>query len=798
MTNEIASDLVELDHAIAAATEQINLLSRPESTGPGGVPVEAFVTLKSTLTEFRQKIVLLNSEIVRQRKVVHSVQASLSWKLGVLGRNATRALRRTVTRVLTPSGRRAIRRLMRGFPGGSPPLRGARDIGTRAQQGTARANSPELPFSLSEPAKANVSLNRATIVEQAFHQMREPLGLDAWDGYVYRAADFVDAEKLNVKAIAFYSPRFYRIPEEDASQRNDGNPWTIICEALPRYLGHYQPRFPGELGFYDQRLSDVLGQQVELARQYGIYGFCFEYYWSDGRPLLSQPINLFLSNPSLNLRFCVCWMNWSEPQPKGDPVPKGIETESCSDEASVMKSLELILSDPRYLRVDGKPVLIVRAPGALPNVRGTVKRWRQHVVKMGFPDVYLVGWVGDKEPADFNFDAALEFPPDDFTVNEVTAECSLIDPDFEGNVYSYRNYLEKHGLQEQRPFVNFNAVMTSWDDEPLRPGAGRSFAGATPALFARWLDCCCRLAMFRRPQERLLFIHAWNNWAEGAYLEPDRKLGYAYLQASANTLRRYRDVGESRNLIERINGAFVPRSRVAIIFHCHYDDLIAPIFERYLSGVRGADLFVTVHPDISSTAVELMRRLFPAIYFLSEENRGRDIRPFLLALRRIRSLGYVTACKLHTKKTPQLDRGIGESWRQRLMESLLGSEESVARAVEVLSTQSDIGILAPSRSVMDLSLPMYHRPNRFWLDQLLKRMGRSDLIGNYGFSFPAGSMYWFRVEALAGLDDLILAEDAFEEELGQRDGTLAHAAERLVGVYAQGRGFCIREISESL
>jgi lipopolysaccharide biosynthesis protein len=418
---------------------------------------------------------------------------------------------------------------------------------------------------------------------------------------------------------------------------------------------------------------------------------------------------------------------------------------------------------------------------------------------MGYPDLFLVASRADEyaNPQPIEFDATVEYPPHDTAVTEITSECSLIDRNFSGHVYSYQEVAEAHVGTSKQPHINFKSVMTSWDDESKRAGAGVSFAGSTPALYAQWLDRSCRMTMLRRSEERFVFINGWNNWADGAHLEPDRKFGYAYLQATANILRLYQDVAPTIELVKSINAKFAVRSQTAIIFHCHYEDLMTPILERYLAKLEGVDVFITVHPDISVSAIEQIQKSISNVYFLCLENRGRDIRSFMLALRHIRSLGYVTACKIHTKKTPQAVNGFGDSWRQRLIDSLLGSRKSLTTALERFANESDLGILAPDGSLVDLSLPDNHVPNTFWLDRILQRMNRTDLIGNYSLRFSAGSMFWFRIEALAGLDDLILAGDDFELELGQRDGTLAHAVERLVSLYAKERGFCMKEVSDT-
>jgi len=197
---------------------------------------------------------------------------------------------------------------------------------------------------------------------------------------------------------------------------------------------------------------------------------------------------------------------------------------------------------------------------------------------------------------------------------------------------------------------------------------------------------------------------------------------------------------------------------VAIILHCHYEDLIEQLFDRYLSAAADADLFVTTRLDFSVNGINIIRRRRPNVFIQCVENRGRDIRPFLFALRRVQTLGYLLVCKIHTKKASHMGRGLGEQWRQDLMDPLLGSDNSVSRVVRAFSEQSDLGLLAPEGSIMDLRRITANMFNTIWLVRLLNRMDRPDLIGNYAFQFPAGSMYWFRVAALAGLDDFVLAE----------------------------------------
>jgi len=300
--------------------------------------------------------------------------------------------------------------------------------------------------------------------------------------------------------------------------------------------------------------------------------------------------------------------------------------------------------------------------------------------------------------------------------------------------------------------------------------------------------------MLQRPSERFLFISSWNDWMAGAHLEPDHRFGYAYLHATANVLSSYYRDEATELLIRDINSGFSPTSDVAIIFHCFHEDLIESVFDHYLTKVTGADVFVTVRPDVSRDAVERIRGRFSNVFIEPCENRGRDIRPFLFALRRIQSLNYRFGCKVHTKKTPHAGDENGSLWRNRLMQMLLGAADSTAQALKRFDAEPDLGLLVPAGSMVNLEEVRHHIDNTFWLDRLLGVLDKTDLVGNYKLSFAAGSMYWFRVDALAGFDRLVLPEDAFENELGQRDGTLAHALERLISLYALKNGYRTEEI----
>jgi len=315
-----------------------------------------------------------------------------------------------------------------------------------------------------------------------------------------------------------------------------------VTKAVPRFAGHYQPRLPGELGFYDLTHVDTLRRQAALARCYGIAGFCFHHYWFGGRRLLEQPIELLLSNPGIDMPFCINWANenWTR---RWDGYDKSIlmaQQHSPEDDIAFARSLEPFFRDPRYIRVNGRPLLMLYRPGILPDAAATVARWRTHFTMAGLGDPYITmaQAFGDGDCAKYGMDAATGFPPF-WTGGTKVQSLDLYDPKYSGEVFSYESMAAQTIASYARNSRVFPGVCPSWDNEARKPGKGTCFTGSTPDVYGRWLGAACQAAMQAFPSdERLVFVNAWNEWAEGAYLEPDRHFGYAYLAQTARVLSR--------------------------------------------------------------------------------------------------------------------------------------------------------------------------------------------------------------------------------------------------------------------
>lgn len=353
-----------------------------------------------------------------------------------------------------------------------------------------------------------------------------------------------------IKTIAFYLPQYHPIPENDEWWGKGFTEWTNVSKAVPQFIGHYQPRLPGELGFYDLRLVDVQRRQIELAKQYGVYGFCFHYYWfSGGRRLLERPLNQFAENKDLDFPFCICWANenWTRRWDGREDDVLMAQKYAPEDDIDMIEDLAPLLRDPRYIRIDGRPLIVVYRVNLLPDPKRTARVWRDYCVANGLGNPYLVvaQSFDIRDPEPFGFDAAVEFPP--HTVERKRhADVEILNPDYEGTIYDYAHVVDAQRQFSWPDYQLFRAVMPSWDNDARKPGRGDTFHGSTPALYRDWLEHVCRETdrRYRNPDEKLVFINAWNEWGEGTYLEPDRRYGYAYLEATRTALERVATPGE--------------------------------------------------------------------------------------------------------------------------------------------------------------------------------------------------------------------------------------------------------------
>lgn len=579
---------------------------------------------------------------------------------------------------------------------------------------------------------------------------------------------------LPATLVAFYLPQFHPIPENDAWWGKGFTEWRNVARALPQFDGHHQPRLPADLGFYDLRNVDTMREQARLAREYGIGAFCFYFYWFGGKTLLEAPLRQWLADRSIDLPFCLCWANekWSRRwDGRGDDILID-QAHGDADDLAFIAHVADYLRDPRALRIEGRPLLLVYRPGLLPDARATAARWRDWCRAHGVGEIHLA-YVQSFErpaPADIGFDSAVEFPPNLSQPQAIGACQRLLNPDYDGDVLDWRG-LTGEARARPLPAHTFPGVNPGWDNEPRRSGKGRVYLHASPRGYRDWLHDTIRHRLADAPaSRRLVFINAWNEWAEGAVLEPDARLGHAWLEAT-------------RQALARATAPAAPASRPCAVVHAWHVD----VFDELLARLRasGVDwrLVVTTAPERADAVRACLDRSGVAAELAVFENRGRDILPFLHVADRLLDEGVEVVLKLHTKRSAH--REDGDTWRDDLLDKLL-SPARAATLAAAFGADPGLGLLAPEGHLQPLHY--FWGANEDNVRRLATRIGVPAPDPDRD-RFIAGSMFWARLPALRPLLDAHLDPQLFEPERGQVDGTCAHAIERLFALSAQAAGF---------
>ncbi len=347
-----------------------------------------------------------------------------------------------------------------------------------------------------------------------------------------------------VRVLAFYLPQFHPTPENDLWWGRGFTEWTNVGKARPSYEGHYQPHLPADLGFYDLRSADALRAQAELATRYGVDGFCVYYYNFGTRRVLHRPLDVVRANPDIPFRWCLCWANenWTRHWDGGE---KSILLEQLYDQStldSIIADAVDQAGDRRYITVAGKPMFLVYRPLLLPDARAFAQRARAAFVAAGFAGVHLA-YVESMEavdkavrPADLGFDAAVEFPPHGLATPSDDA-VAITKEDWAGYRYDYPATAATFASRPSVPYPRYPAVFPSWDNTPRQPLHGTSFDRISPEAFRAFTEEKIEeIRRFHMHDERLLFVNAWNEWAEGAHLEPDTGYGHRWLESLRDAL----------------------------------------------------------------------------------------------------------------------------------------------------------------------------------------------------------------------------------------------------------------------
>ncbi len=347
-----------------------------------------------------------------------------------------------------------------------------------------------------------------------------------------------------IRPIAIYLPQYHPIPENDKWWGKGFTEWTNVTQSKPLFKGHYQPHLPSDLGFYDLRLPEVREAQAEMAKIYKIYGFCYYHYWFHGKRLLNRPIDDVLKCGKPDFPFCLCWANdtWSRSW-LGLEIDILIkQTYSDDDYLNHIKWLIPVFSDPRYIKVNGRPIFLIYRAFHLPNPEKLVEIFKNQCIKHGVPEPYLIASTGPQDLRKHGFDALWNFEPQlqvlPYFLNDKRLLIKLINNLHFGilnsrlKLYDYSNAKARMN-NINLPYPYFPCSFVNWDNSPRRGKNGIIIKNGSPDVFKNYLLSGIEKlkTMNFTGEENFIFINAWNEWAEGNHLEPDMVNGMGYLQA---------------------------------------------------------------------------------------------------------------------------------------------------------------------------------------------------------------------------------------------------------------------------
>lgn len=375
----------------------------------------------------------------------------------------------------------------------------------------------------------------------------------------------LSSEVPPTRAIAFYLPQFHPIPENDAWWGKGFTEWTNVVSGKPRFEGHGQPHLPADLGFYDLRVPETRQQQADMARAAGIEAFCYYHYWFQGRRLLNAPLDAVLASGAPDFPFCLCWANqtWSRAWSGREHDVLMQQGYDDADNAAHIDWLCEVFVDARYLRVEGRPLFLVYLPEDIPGVASVLNAWRHRCVEKIGVEPYFCGVRTGFSSLDttglraLGFDGVVEFEPNrkhfPTTKNATGYAVSLLQRLLPARWYdalrnnrwlgklnlntvvNYAAYVDRSVERPALDDTTYPVVFPSWDNTVRRTSA-TIIENHDATQYARWLgDAVARVAA-RPPDQRLVFLNAWNEWAEGCHLEPDQRHGHAFLDATAQTL----------------------------------------------------------------------------------------------------------------------------------------------------------------------------------------------------------------------------------------------------------------------
>lgn len=576
----------------------------------------------------------------------------------------------------------------------------------------------------------------------------------------------------DIKAIAIYLPNytfFY-------SNKNY-NPMILLKNVTPKYKGHHQPRILHKNYINNNNLRLLIKKQIKLAKSHGIFGFAIYYYWFSGKNMFDKPLTKIYKNKQ-NFHYMLIWKN----EKVINKCNETIFDENCEDNDSekFIKDIKRYLIDKLYIRTNGKPILGIYNVKAIPNLKKKILKIRQKAREFEIGEIFIISCLNGlniSEVKNMNiFDGAYKSPPNNL-------EGKIIKNTNENYTYYYSLFYSN--IFNDSNIINFTVYkgnMLEYDNSPITKN-NTIYGEYSPELFFKINKLLIKqLKIELEEANRFIFINAWNNYFEGAYLEPDERYGYGSINALSKSLFDIPFRNWNHNLSNLMNNCLVAVH--AHIFYKHLlNELINKInnipikFDLYLSTDTIQKMeFIKNSTDIYSRANSVTIKII--------ENKGRDVLPFIIQIGEVMDK-YKYLCHLHTKKT--LNPYVGERWRNYLLNNLLGTTELISEILSDFENNEKLGFIFPENFYKILQYTMYVKPNvKVSMKYFFTKLLPEDEFPSGYFDFPGGDMFWARTKAIYQVFKIDLRND-IPEEKDSKD--ILYALERLWLFIVKKNGF---------
>lgn len=365
---------------------------------------------------------------------------------------------------------------------------------------------------------------------------------------------------VNTKIFALYLPQFHEVKENSEWWGEGYTDWIAVKNAKPLFKTHYQPRIPKDGNYYDLTDVDVIRRQCQIAKKYGIDGFAIYHYWSNGKLLMDKPLQLLLNNEDVDINYFISWANHDFRQTWFGGDGHIMQVQEYGDENEIRahyKYLSMYFRDKRYFFIDNKPVINIFNIENISNFNLRLRIWNEMAIDDGYDGIYLIATKSNTGVKSSTLlekkyvDAVFVFEPSNVRSNGANEDKAYIffrrlrtvllrqrNKIFKvkkPELFDYKRANERM-LRRKACGKQYYCIFPDWDNTPRYGGNGIVFTGSTPELFGIYAK-----KFYERSQaegNEILMINAWNEWGESAYMEPDEKYGYAYLQQIKNLVSK--------------------------------------------------------------------------------------------------------------------------------------------------------------------------------------------------------------------------------------------------------------------